>query len=312
MGILRQSRLPQGAWDTHVHVFDSALRSFAPDVAYTPAQAPLSKLVAFNRSLTQDSLPTNLVLVQPSPYGTDNSVLIKALESLSAYPHIHARGIAVVYLRTITDEELWALHRAGVRGLRLNKMASNDAHDPQLLIKEITRAAGRIEMLPDWKPQLFVSGKAWEVIYQHILHLPVLVIADHVGGMMGFSKLGSDASHATQQPGYLSLVDLVKRRKVIVKISGLYRLSSEATTRHHDLEPAIRELAKRVPDSLIYASDWPHTGDGSARTARKPGQIEEFREVDNHTILASLRDRVGDEATWIKMMATTPAQLFYT
>lgn len=94
--------------------------------------------------------------------------------------------------------------------------------------------------------------------------------------MMGLSKLDPNATNATKQPGYLPLMEVVRRGKVIVKISGLYRLSSETSTGHDDLEPVIRDLGKKVPDSLIYASDWPHTGDGASRAAQNRGQIEKF------------------------------------
>lgn len=165
-------RLPAGCWDTHVHVFDSTMGPFAPGVAYTPAQAPLSDLLAFHQSLAEGGLPINLVLVQPSPYGTDNSVLVKSLQQVNIGGKSHARGIAVVDLASTTDDELWALHHAGVRGIRLNKMSSGHAFDSQALIDDIKLAAGRIKDLPGWKLQLFVSGSTWDGKSRyHLSHL---------------------------------------------------------------------------------------------------------------------------------------------
>ncbi|KAH6683517.1 hypothetical protein F5X68DRAFT_137281 [Plectosphaerella plurivora] len=307
-GITRPPLLPAASWDTHVHIFDSNLGSFASGAAYTPAQAPLSDLLDFQRSVTREGSSANLVLVQPSPYGTDNSILLKTLEQLVRIGHPHARGIAVVDVEIITDDELWALHRAGVRGLRLNKMASQDGFESQTFCSEIRHAADRIKRMPGWKLQIFVSGKIWDDIYETVLSLPVIIIADHIGGMAGVSRLPADQK-TTQQPGYQSLLKLAQQGRVLIKISGLYRLSSESETGYADLEPVIGELAAKVPDRLIYASDWPHTGDGSDRGNRRPGQVEEFRKVDNQLILANIKSWIGEE-TWEKMMVTTPASAF--
>lgn len=127
-----------------------------------PAQALLPDPVAFSRSLTQDSFAHEPGFGPAISVWHRHSVIVKAVDSLRAYPHVYARGTAVVDLRTIADEELWELNRAGIRGLRLTKMASTDAYDPRLPIDEITHAAARIRVLPAWKLQLFVSGKAWD------------------------------------------------------------------------------------------------------------------------------------------------------
>lgn len=147
-------------------------------------------------------------------------------------------------------------------------------------------------------------------IYETVLSLPVAVIADHIGGMFAPSKLPDATLDPIKQPGFRSLVELAKRSKVIVKISGLYRLSNIKETAYHDLEPIIRTLADTVPDRLIYASDWPHTGDGADRKVRKPGQIEQFRVIDNQRIVENLSQWVGSEDRWKQMMVITPAAVF--
>lgn len=157
-----RSRLPSGAWDTHVHVFDSTIGPFSPDSAYTPAQAPLDRLLEFGRSISEHDSPVNLLLVQPSPYGTDNSVLLSVLKTLQGSDNVMARGIAVVDVATVTDEELWELHNAGVRGIRLNKMASGRDMNVDSVTDDIRLAADRIKDLPGWKLQLYVAGRLWD------------------------------------------------------------------------------------------------------------------------------------------------------
>lgn len=155
-------RLSPGSWDTHVHIFDSTIGPFAPDRDYTPAEAHLSDLLRFSRTLTRDKSSTNLVLVQPSPYGTDNTVLLEALRQLQGQSQLTARGIAVVDLENTNDEQLRDLHDIGVRGLRLNKGASEDKFSAREFAKNITKAANRIRDLPGWKLQLFISGDIWD------------------------------------------------------------------------------------------------------------------------------------------------------
>lgn len=137
------------------------------------------------------------------------------------------------------------------------------------------------------------------------------VIADHIGGLKGPSKLpeGANVDHS-QQPGYKSLVELAHRDKVIVKISALYRASTKADTSHDDLAPLVHSLALEVPDQLVWASDWPHTGEGKDREASGIDKIEPFRHVDNREMLASMKSWIDSETTWVKMLVDNPARIY--
>lgn len=147
-------------------------------------------------------------------------------------------------------------------------------------------------------------------IYDTIMELQVTVIADHIGGMLAPSKLPSEFPNPTEQPGFRSLVELARCGKVIIKISGLYRLSDATETGYHDLESIIRTLAEMAPERLIYASDWPHTGNGSNRSTGKTGEVEKFREIDHNGIIENLGQWVESKETWERMMVSTPAALF--
>ena len=109
-----------GGWDAHVHVFDAAAPARAGH--YTPGTRSLADIEAI---AAQHGIG-HLVLVQPSAYGTDNSVMLRALLQ---QPGRH-RGIAVVDA-DIRDAQLDAMHAAGVRGVRFNLVSpvGNDAAD---------------------------------------------------------------------------------------------------------------------------------------------------------------------------------------
>src|SRR5271154_1667328 len=103
---------PAGAVDAHCHVFGpEAAFPYAPERKYTPCDAPKEKLFALRDFL---GFSRN-VIVQATCHGSDNGALVDALENSGG----KARGVAVVSMK-VSDHELQALDRAGVRGIRFN------------------------------------------------------------------------------------------------------------------------------------------------------------------------------------------------
>lgn len=147
-------------------------------------------------------------------------------------------------------------------------------------------------------------------LYGTILNLPVPVIADHLGGMRGSSKLPSElGGESLAQPGLEALLSLAKKSKVIVKISGLYRMSTETDSMYEDLKPIIQEFRKEIPHQLIWGSDWPHTGEAKERAANSLDNKEAFRQVDNIGVLRQLHEWMGEDA-WRKMIVDNPRRFF--
>lgn len=127
---------------------------------------------------------------------------------------------------------------------------------------------------------------------------------------MGASKLPPDLQEKPlSQPGFNSLLSLADQSRVLVKVSGLYRVSGLSTSHFSDTKPAIQAFAHHIPNQLIWGSDWPHTGDGSNRVDRHLNVKEPFRLIDSHAILQSIRDWVGDEV-WRMMLKDNPARVF--
>jgi hypothetical protein len=111
--------LPSRAVDTHVHIFDPSGHPYAATRSYSPSAAVLSELLDFTSRFTRNGLPSTVVLVQPSPYGTDNRLLCHSLEMCHRQGLPLARGIAVIDPATTPDSELQQLHQYGVRGVRI-------------------------------------------------------------------------------------------------------------------------------------------------------------------------------------------------
>ena len=107
-----QFRVPEGSVDAHCHVFGPGHEfAFAPERKYTPCDASKAQLFALRDHL---GFARNVV-VQATCHGADNRAMADALLHSGG----RARGVATVK-RSITDDELQALHQAGVRGVRFN------------------------------------------------------------------------------------------------------------------------------------------------------------------------------------------------
>ena len=98
--------------DTHFHLLGSATHyPYAAHRSYTPADPDLSDYVELAQRL---GIP-RAVIVQPSPYGTDNRRLLDGM----AQAPIPMRGVVAVDA-DINDTDLAAMHSVGVRAIRLS------------------------------------------------------------------------------------------------------------------------------------------------------------------------------------------------
>lgn len=107
-------RLPEGACDSHVHIFGPAARfPFADTRNFTPVDAPKETLFALHRQLGI----SRCVIVQSAVHGFDNS----AVEDAIAAGGGRYIGVALVP-HDVPDTELQRLKNAGFRGVRFNFM----------------------------------------------------------------------------------------------------------------------------------------------------------------------------------------------
>ena len=281
--------IPEGAVDTHVHVFDPSGFQFAEGRTYTPGVATLDDLRACHAALGV----SRAVLVQPSVYGTDNSCLLDALQSGTE----RLCGIAVVDLDGITGSDLVALDAAGVRGIRLNLEVRHE-HDPVHVRSELERAASAINA-PGWCVQIHCGADVLPVVEATLDAFRVPLVLDHFAGLKS-----SDADPGSRRLAVLQR--LLASGRIYVKLSAFYRASTQ-TPHHVDLAPLARRLIETRPDRLLWGSDWPHTGGGKSRN---PSRIEPFREVDLRASLAALASWSTDAAVLRQILVDNPAALY--
>jgi predicted TIM-barrel fold metal-dependent hydrolase len=278
--------VPKGACDCHVHVFGPDQKfPLSPKRLYTPGPASIDDLKALHQALHIE----RVVVVHPSPYGTDNAVTVDAVRQLGA----RARGVAVID-DTITDAMLDDMHEAGIRGVRVN-LESYGESDPAVAGKHLQHAAARVARL-NWHVQTYTNLGVLAALHGTIEKLPVPLVVDHFGR--------PKAALGTEQPGFAEFLALLRSGKVYVKISAPYRISQ--LPHYPDALAIARAMIAANPERILWGSDWPHPG----AAKRDPAAIEPFRPEDNGEALNRLAQwaSAGERQ---KILVDNPARLYH-
>ncbi|MDN5002288.1 amidohydrolase family protein [Bradyrhizobium sp. GCM10027634] len=248
--------------DTHAHVFHRGLK-LAPGRRYAPDyDAPLS---LYLEQLDHNGM-TNGVLVQPSFLGTDNSYLVDCLKQTGG----RLRGIAVVD-PAVTADELRALDKAGIVGIRLNLVGQSL---PDLAASEWKALLANVKAM-GWQVEIQRNASDLAVLTPQLLDLGVTVVLDHYA--LPDPKLG------VSDPGFQSVLKLGATRNVWVKISAPYRNGPAGESFAKEAYPLLRSAYGL--DRLLWGSDWPHTQFEATQTYAKNRQFLD-------TLIADERERV--------------------
>ena len=271
-------RLPAGACDSHAHICGPASKYlYAPDRIYTPPDALLPDYLAMLSTLGLE----RAVIVQPSVYGTDNSVTLAATKESP----IPCRGVAVID-ETISDDEIAQLDRAGIRGIRLNLVdVASPSGDMPLEIAR--RLADRIAPL-GWHTEFLVHVDDYPNFDAMFADFPTDIVLGHLGYMRPDKDIAD--------PGFRALLRLMQGGRCWVKLTGPYRISSG------DLPyPGVTETAHALidgaPDRIVWGSDWPHV------MVSKPMP-------NDGNLCDLLADWAPDAAIRQKILVDNPARLY--
>jgi predicted TIM-barrel fold metal-dependent hydrolase len=282
--------VPRGACDCHTHVFGPPAQfPFAAERSYTPGAASLEALLALQADLHLE----RVVIVHPSVYGTDNACTVDALHRLEG----RGRGVAVI-ADDAGSAELDALHRAGVRGIRLN-LATAGVHDPEIARRRLAAAAARVAPL-NWHVQIYTTLAVIAALQSDLAAAPVPLVVDHFGG--------ASAAAGPTQPGFAALLDLVAAGSTYVKLSAPYRSSSQRPD-YADLACLATPLIAANPERMLWGSDWPHPGGGPRRDGGLD-EIEPFFPEDDGRTLNLLAEWAPDPALRRLILVDNPARLY--
>jgi len=274
--------------DSHVHVIGPIERyPQVPTRTYLSMPAPV-------KDLQRAGAPrgvSRFVIVQPSFYGTDNTMTVEALEALGP----DGRGVVVIDPANTPREELDRFAKYGVRGVRINLYSplgqTGSLAENFSALTGVARAMG-------WHVQVIAPIKMLVATSDLLAASPVPVVIDHYG-VHGASRPDS--------PEGRKLLDLVRQPHVWVKLSGPYRNSENPLETKPD-RAWLSAILGVAEERCVWGSDWPHT---PAHAVQKGRDVPEpHRKLDYGQLVDDFLAALGDAGLAEEIMTNNPARLY--
>jgi 2-pyrone-4,6-dicarboxylate lactonase len=230
--------LPEGAWDTHCHVFGPAARfPFAESRPFTPADAPKEALFAMHGIIGV----ANSVIVQSTCHGTGTAALEDALGAADGT----ARRAVAVLPPDADDSWIKGLASRGFCGVRYNYM-THLGHGAQ--IDDVIAFTHRLASF-GWHLQIHCTANLLVDFAPMLKRSAVPIVVDHLGRV--------DAALGLDQSAFRVLLGLMEDRRFWAKVSGCERISRRSPP-YTDATPFAQKLVALFPEQTLWGTDWPH------------------------------------------------------
>jgi predicted TIM-barrel fold metal-dependent hydrolase len=274
--------------DSHVHIIGpTALYPQHPARAYLAGVAELGTL----RRLGKARDISRFVIVQPSFYGSDNTLLLEGLDALGDL----GRGVVVVDADH-SDEVLlaeWA--KRGVRGLRLNLYSALGTPKP---FDSEFAAMVRIARAMNWQVEVIAPIRVIVDQAQMLAGASAPVVIDHYG------VYGNSTPTAAEGRQLLGLLELPH---IWMKLSAPYRVGDNPLQTKPD-SGWLKAILTRARDRCVWGSDWPHT---PPHEQQKGGTVEApYRKISYNALVDDFLAALGDPALARAIMQDNPARLY--
>lgn len=207
------------------------------------------------------------MVVQPSFYGTDNSVALKAITELGG----NGRGVAVVDPACVTQAELTALAAGGIAGLRIN-LYSTLAEQRGGSMQDSFAAMAAVARRHGWHVEVIARAAMLAEAAGLFAQSPVPVVIDHYGVHSEVAP-GSDIGQA--------LLRLLRLPHIWMKLSAPYRCTDDALAVRPDPD-WLAAILDAGAERCVWGSDWPHTaphGNQTGGGAALPYRALGYRDV---------------------------------
>jgi predicted TIM-barrel fold metal-dependent hydrolase len=215
------------------------------------------------------------VLTAPSFYGTDNSLLLDALDRAGG----RLRGTVIV-APDVDRSSLEAMAVRGAVGVRLNWFRR--ASLPDLSSADYRRLFATVRDL-GWQVEIYLEGPLLAKVLPRIRDSGVRVVVDHFGS--------PDPARGVACEGFQRVLEGVRAGDTFVKLSASYRQGGVDCQSYVDAL-----LDAGGPRQLVWASDWPF--------------VSHEDRVSYAGCVDDLRRWVPDAATRDIILAQTPVALF--
>ena len=274
--------------DSHVHLVGLADRHLQTgDRTYQADVATLKQLeiVSAPRAIRR------FVIVQPSFYGSDNSVLLEGLTALAG----RGRGVAVVNADATSARVLSDYAGQGVRGLRINLYSPIGDRSPLALRFEAIAGLAR-EL--DWHIEVIAPIRMLADNFALLATSRVPVVIDHYGLHGGFQP---------DQPEGRALLSLIAMPHVWIKLSAPYRVSADPRATKPD--PIwLAALLEAASDRCVWGSDWPHTPPHDQHLGG--AIVSPYRSLRYETLVDDFIAATGSAELAERILSDNPARLY--
>jgi len=274
--------------DSHVHIIGPLARyPQHPARNYLAGVAELATL----RRLGAARDISRFVIVQPSFYGTDNSLLLEGLDTLGAL----GRGVVVVDANHSDSGALAGWAKRGVRGLRVNLYSALGT--PKPFGHEFTAMAKLAQPL-GWHVEVIAPMRVLADQASLLARSPAPVVIDHYGV---YGVAAPDGDEARQ---LLALLDLPH---IWMKLSAPYRVGDNSLATRPDPH-WLKAILARAKDRCVWGSDWPHT---PPRDEQKGGTVEApYRKISYDALVDDFLAALGSAGLAQAIMEANPARLY--
>jgi len=254
---------PKLSCDCQVHVYEDQKRypvrwniqHEIPDGPFSEAQRVL-KVLGFER----------MVLVHPSVYDTDYSMLKDILRSLP--DRSNYRGVVVVK-DSVSDAELTELAELGVCGIRFHISARYEAYPKDAFLRTVARAKAL-----GWHIRLHMDGPdllEYADVLETLTDIPVVI--DQMGRLNLESGL--------EQPAMTWILSMLRRENWWMMLSNGNRISA-FDAGWDDAVPFGKAFIEAAPDRMIWATDWPHVRWRKKRMMNDAEEVELLYRYADH------------------------------
>ncbi|OAL53454.1 TIM barrel metal-dependent hydrolase [Pyrenochaeta sp. DS3sAY3a] len=236
--------LPEGSWDSHVHVIEPEKYPF-PKGVKAPLEATMGEALSNAERL---GLP-NMVFVQLSTYGHDNTWVLDALKEVGP---ARGRGVVAFDPELISIPTLQQWHNRGVRGVRVNLRSTKTVLSKTEIQTVLRKYAEKLRPMKTWSIGLYADMEVLDYVQPLLSELEVKLVFEHFGSP---ALLPLDPA---RQPGWNALCSMMEDPRVYVKISAPYLFSRDSDFAKFDT--LVKSLLNmRNGEGVVFGSDWPHT-----------------------------------------------------
>ena len=264
-------RTPAGACDCHMHFFPADIPA-SPD----GPPPPFPFTVPMYERIRQRLGLERTIVVQPSAYQADNTMVVETVRALGA----GARGVGVVPEST-TEIEIDRLQRSGIVGQRIHHLPGG-----VVTFDTMEKVMARVHPF-GWHANLQSPGEELIAYEAKIRQLPGRFVIDHVG------RLADAAS-----PALDVMLRLLDTGRCWIKLSAPYECSRSGPPDYADVSEVARRLVAHAPERMLWGSNCPFP-------ATSPEGKPDFADL-----LDLLLAWAPDEAVRQKILVSNPVELY--